>query len=88
MKMLQMEDIYWDTEIVGVKDNPVACSRCNGATDRFLEVRVRIPYATNFGRIILNLPCGHSPVTSSMPCVAPPDVLAALLLAATPTTYL
>lgn len=88
MKTLQMEDIYWDAEIVGVKDNPVACSRCNGATDRFLEVRVRVPHATNFGRIILNLPCGHSPVTSSMPCVAPPDVLAALMLAATPTTYL
>lgn len=88
MKTLQMDDIYWDAEIVVVKDNPVACSRCNGATDRFLEVRVRIPYATNFGRIILNLPCGHSPVTSSMPYVAPPDVLAALLLAATPTTYL
>ena len=88
MKTLQMEDIYWDEEIVVVKDNPLSCSRCHGATDRFLEVRVRYTHATNFGRIALNLPCGHSPVTSGMPCVAPPDVLAALMLAATPTTYL
>lgn len=88
MKTLQMDDIYWGAEIVVVKDNPVACSRCNGATDRFLEVRVRIPHAPNFGRITLNLPCGHSPATSSVARVAPPDVLAALLLAATPITYL
>lgn len=88
MKTLQMDDIYWDAEIVVVKGNPVACSRCNGATDRFLEVRVRTLPAPRFGRLILNLPCGHTPVTSSMPCVAPPDVLAALMLAATPTTYL
>ena len=90
MKTLQMDDIYWDAEIAIVKDNPVACSRCNGATDRFLEVRISVqPHASAGKRIIIiNLPCGHLPVTSSMPCVAPPDVLAALLLAATPTTYL
>ncbi len=88
MKTLQMEDIYWGAEIALVRDTPLACSRCTGLSDRFLEVRVRVPHAPHFGCIILNLPCGHSSVAADLACVAPPDVLAALMLAATPTTYL
>ena len=89
MKTLQMEDIYWDAEIVIVKDTPVACSRCNETTGQFIEVRISVqPHATYGKRITINLPCGHSTVASGSPRVAPPDVLAALMLAATPTTYL
>lgn len=85
MKTLQMEDIYWGAEIALVRDTPLACSRCTGLSDRFLEVHLRASAGT---RIILNLPCGHSSVAADLACVAPPDVLAALMLAATPTTYL